>query len=150
MVAAMSKPERIAGDQPRPGLPEDGVAEVSRPGGDQPRPGAPWEGVAEVGRPLPDDAAIAAHARRHHGRVTLAQLRAAGLGKSGASRRAQKGQLHRKHRTVYAVGHDADARWAAEDAALLAAGDDAVIGWRSALEVWGALPQLPNRDVDVI
>ena len=51
---------------------------------------------------------------------------------------------------MYAVGHDAKAPWAAHTAAFLAAGDDAVIGYRSALEVWGALPPRPSGPVDVI
>ena len=106
--------------------------------------------MVEVGSPLPDDNAIAAHARRQRGRVTLGQLRDAGLGKSGASKRARKGRLHAEHRGVYAVGHDADARWAAEHAALLAEGDDSFISFRSGLEVWGALPPQPGRPVDVV
>ena len=78
------------------------------------------------------------------------QLRAAGLGYTGASRRARSGKLHREHRSVYAVGHEAKPRWAAEVSALLAGGDLADIGYRSALEVWGVLPPRPGRRVDIL
>lgn len=98
----------------------------------------------------PDEAAIAGTAGRQRGRITTAQLAQAGLGPGGASKRAKKGKLHRKHRAVYSLGHDAAAPWAAQTAARLAAGDDAVIGYRSGLEVWGALPPQPGRRVDVI
>ena len=126
------------------------MVEVGPPTGDEPRPAPAENGVVEVGPRRPDEAAIAEQARRQRGRVTLKQLRASGLGKRGASSRAQKGRLHRKHRTVYAVGHDADARWADEHGALLAGGDDSFISFRSGLEVWGALPPQPGRRVDIV
>ena len=106
--------------------------------------------MVELGPPRPDDTLIAAHARRQRGRVTLDQLRAAGLGKRGASERAKEGRLHRQHRAVYAVGHDAKAAWADHHAAHLAAGEDSVLGYRSGLEIWGALPPKPGRAVDVV
>jgi hypothetical protein len=71
--------------------------------------------------------------------VTLAQLEAAGLGRSGAARRVANGRLHRVHRGVYAVGHDAlsnESRWVA---AVLACGPSAVLSHRSAAELWQLL-----------
>lgn len=106
--------------------------------------------MVEVGVPQPDEAAVAARARAQRGRVTLTQLRGAGLGKSGASKRAKKGLLHREHRGVYAVGHEAKPRWASEVSALLAAGDGADVAYRSALELWGVLPPRPGRRVDIL
>jgi very-short-patch-repair endonuclease len=105
--------------------------------------------VVEVSH-APDHAAVAEHARRQRGRVTLSQLQQAGRGRGAIRHDVQKGRLYRKHRRVYAVGHDAKAPWADHHAAFLAAGDDSVLGYRSGLEIWGALPPKPNRPVDVI
>jgi very-short-patch-repair endonuclease len=125
------------------------VVEVSHVGRAEPQPGRPAEGVVEVWHG-PDHAAVAEHARRQRGRVTLAQLRDAGRGRGAVRHDNEKGRLHREHRAVYAVGHDADARWAAEHGALLAQGDDSFISFRSGLEVWGVLAPQPRRDVDVV
>ncbi len=97
-----------------------------------------------------DEAAIARSASAQGGNVTVAQLRDAGLGPGGASARAREGRLHRKHRGVYVVGHEAKPRWADQSAATLAAGDGAVVCSRSGLELWGALAPRPGRPVDVL
>ena len=85
------------------------------------------------------DSAIAQIALRQHGVVTLRQLEEAGLGRRGASTRVAKGQLHRLHRGVYAVGHRAPSwheRWMA---AVLACGDGAVLSHHSAAALWELL-----------
>jgi hypothetical protein len=69
------------------------------------------------------DAAIARIAARQHGAITLLQLLAVGLTRSGVARRVRSGRLHRIHRGVYAVGHphlSREGRWMA---AVLAAGE---------------------------
>jgi very-short-patch-repair endonuclease len=53
------------------------------------------------------------------------------------NRRAAKGALHRVYRGVFLVGHEALAPRARETAALLAAGERAVISHRSAASLWG-------------
>lgn len=85
------------------------------------------------------DSAIARIASRQHGVVTLLQLEEAGLGRRGASERMKKGQLHRIHRGVYAVGHRAPSwhgRWMA---AVLARGEGAVLSHHSAAALWKLL-----------
>ena len=58
------------------------------------------------------------------------------------------GRLHRRHRGVYAVGHEAlslEGRWLA---AVLASGDGAVLSHRSAAALWGIRPRAwPTVDV---
>lgn len=86
-----------------------------------------------------DERRIAAIAAQQHGVVTLRQLEATGLGRRGVSRRARKGQLHRVHRGVYAVGHRAPSLHARWMAAVLACGDGAVLSHSSAAALWGLL-----------
>ena len=87
------------------------------------------------------------HGRRSRGRNRCSsirrgdvlQLEEAGLGRRGASKRVAKGQLHRIHRGVYAVGHSAlswHGRWMA---AVLACGEGAVLSHGSAASHWGLL-----------
>jgi very-short-patch-repair endonuclease len=88
--------------------------------------------------PHPDQV-IASIARRQHGVVTLTQLYAAGITWRMVARRVQAGRLHRIHHGVYAVGHGAlsnEGRWIA---AVLAAGEGAVLSHRSAAELWSLL-----------
>jgi predicted transcriptional regulator of viral defense system len=83
------------------------------------------------------EALIAALAERQHGVVTLSQLQSFGLGRSGVSRRAQTGRLHRIHRGVYAVGRPhltQHGRWMA---AVLACGPRAVLSHRSGAALHG-------------
>ena len=135
--------------KPQPPSNPEGVVEVSHVGHAKAQPPPPAGDVVEVSH-APDHAAVAEHARRQRGRVTLSQLQQAGRGRGAIRHDVQKGRLYRKHRRVYAVGHDAKAPWADHHAAFLAAGDDSVLGYRSGLEIWGALPPKPNRPVDVI
>jgi Transcriptional regulator, AbiEi antitoxin len=82
------------------------------------------------------DAWIGRIASRQHGVVTAAQLAEAGIDKDGVRWRMQVGRLHRLHRGVYAVGHRSlswRGRWLA---AVLAAGDGAVLSHSSAAALW--------------
>jgi Transcriptional regulator, AbiEi antitoxin/Protein of unknown function (DUF559) len=82
------------------------------------------------------DRAIAVIAGRQHGVVAVEQLRGAGIDKYGVRDRVQVGRLHRLHRGVYAVGHRSlswRGRWLA---AVLAAGDGAVLSHSSAAALW--------------
>ena len=68
------------------------------------------------------DTLIAAIAARQHGVITTAQLARAGLARSGISKRAASGRLHRKYKGVYAVGQprlSGEGEWMA---AILACG----------------------------
>lgn len=82
------------------------------------------------------DRRIATIAGQQHGVVTLEQLKAAGIGRTEVTRRVQAGRLHRLYRGVYAVGHRSlswRGRWLA---AVLAAGDGAVLSHVSAVALW--------------
>jgi hypothetical protein len=82
------------------------------------------------------EARLALIAERQHGVVTHEQLAAVGIDKSGVTRRVRAGRLHRLHRGVYAVGHRGlswRGRWLA---AVLAAGDAAVLSHTSAVALW--------------
>jgi hypothetical protein len=92
------------------------------------------------------DRRIAVIAGRQHGVVTREQLAAAGIDKSGVTRRVQAGRLHRLHRGVYAVGHRSlswRGRWLA---AVLAAGDGAVLSHASAAALWQFLRPISGPD----
>jgi hypothetical protein len=85
------------------------------------------------------DARVAAIAGRQHGVVTVEQLRGAGIDKYGVRDRVRAGRLHRLYRGVYAVGYRSlswRGRWLA---AVLAAGDGAVLSHVSAAELWRCL-----------
>src|ERR1700749_1816691 len=87
--------------------------------------------------PRSADAVIAAIAERQHGVVTRSQLLAAGVGRRGIERRIEWGLLHTLHRGVYGRGRRAlrgEAWWMA---AVLAAGEGAVLSHRSAAALWG-------------
>jgi very-short-patch-repair endonuclease len=79
---------------------------------------------------------IAKVAAGQHGLVTTAQLAAAGIDGDGVALRVRAGRLHRLHRGVFAVGHRSlswRGRWLA---AVLAAGDGAVLSHTSAAGLW--------------
>jgi hypothetical protein len=87
----------------------------------------------------PLDVAVAELAERQFGVVSLAQLRALGLGSRAVQQRASVGRLRRLHRGVYAVGHRVlrrEGRWLA---AVLACGEGAVLSHRSAAAHWELL-----------
>lgn len=94
--------------------------------------------------PTTADRRIAKVAARQHGVVSVAQLAEAGIDKDGVSWRARTGRLHRLHRGVYAVGHRSlswRGRWLA---AVLAAGDGAVLSHASAAALWQFLRPIPG------
>lgn len=95
-------------------------------------------------QPTTADGQIGVIAGRQHGVVTREQLEAAGIDKSGVTRRVRSGRLHRLHRGVYAVGHRSlswRGRWLA---AVLAAGDGAVLSHSSAAALWQFLRPIPG------
>src|SRR3954469_23216223 len=67
-----------------------------------------------------------------HGTLSRGQLLEAGLAPSAIDRRLDKGHLIRVHRGVYRVGHTAPSTEATYMAALLAAGEGALLAGRSA------------------
>jgi Transcriptional regulator, AbiEi antitoxin/Protein of unknown function (DUF559) len=82
------------------------------------------------------DARVVRIAERQHGVVTTAQLAEVGIDKFALNRRVRAGRLHRLHRGVYAVGHRSlswRGRWLA---AVLVAGDGAVLSHTSAAALW--------------
>jgi very-short-patch-repair endonuclease len=92
-------------------------------------------------------ARAAAVAARQWGAITRAQLRCAGFSDDAVDRMVARGQLHRLHRGVYALGALSPApeqRWAA---ALLAAGSRAALIETAAAGVYELLP--PRDVIDV-
>ena len=88
----------------------------------------------------PADARIARLAEAQHGVVDLDQLRGAGLALGAINSRVRAGRLHRLHRGVFAVGHTRLSREGRWMAALLAAGDGAVLSHVSAGALWELRP----------
>jgi very-short-patch-repair endonuclease len=85
------------------------------------------------------DSRVAEIAARQHGVVTRKQIEAAGIASKTLTGRVRRGQLHRLHRGVYAVGHRAPSwqgRWMA---AVLACGEGAVLSHHSAAALWELL-----------
>lgn len=79
---------------------------------------------------MPKDARVAWMAARQHGVVDHAQLLEAGLTMAAIKHRVAAGWLHRKHRRVYAVGHDGLTQRGRWMAAVLAGGAGAVLSHR--------------------
>lgn len=82
------------------------------------------------------DALIAATATRQRGVVSHEQLTALGLTRHEIGDRIAAGRLLPIHRGVYAVGHSCLSREGRWTAAVLAAGDDAVLSHRAAAALW--------------
>ena len=80
---------------------------------------------------------MAARAAQQHGVVSRRQLAELGLGRHAIGRLLTRGRLHVVHRGVYAVGHRKLTRSGIWMAAVLAAGEGAVLSHRSAAELWG-------------
>jgi very-short-patch-repair endonuclease len=83
---------------------------------------------------------IGALAARQHGVVARRQLEAAGVSRAQIERRSASGRLLRLHRGVYAVGHARLRREGVWMAAVLAAGDGALLSHRDAAALHGLLP----------
>ena len=95
------------------------------------------------------DAAIAVIAARQHGVIGRRQLLGIGVTRRAIERRLEAGRLHRLHRGVYAVGHRNVSREGRYLAALLYAGEGAVLSHHSAADVW-ELRASKEREIDVI
>ncbi|MGH2897275.1 MAG: hypothetical protein ACRDMZ_01265 [Solirubrobacteraceae bacterium] len=94
--------------------------------------------------------AAARIASRQHGRISHAQLLAAGVGRDRIKRWRRDGLLHPVHVGVYALGNAAPSRRADLMAAVLASGRGAVISHESAAHALGLLargPSLPHVTV---
>jgi putative AbiEi antitoxin of type IV toxin-antitoxin system len=87
----------------------------------------------------PSDGGVAELARRQHGVVGRAQLRALGLGEDAIDWRVRRRRLHRVHRGVYVVGYPHLTRNGHFMAAVLACGDKAALSHFSAAVLWGLL-----------
>jgi predicted transcriptional regulator of viral defense system len=88
---------------------------------------------------IPPEKRLAELAGRQWGVVSLAQLQALGIGRSGVTRRVQGGRLRRVHRGVYAIGGAVlprEGRWLA---AVMACGNNAVLSHVSAAVHWNLL-----------
>ena len=85
------------------------------------------------------DAAAATIAVRQHGAITRRQLEGCGLGSKAITIRVRKGQLHRVHQGVYAVGHEGLSLHGRFMAAVLACGEGAVLSHVSAAVLWELL-----------
>jgi very-short-patch-repair endonuclease len=88
------------------------------------------------------DDIIDARAARQHGVVARAQLLAAGVPGHAIDHRLRKGRLRPIHRGVYGLGRLRGPH-ASEMAAVLAAGDGALLSHQSAAALWSHLPPRP-------
>lgn len=88
---------------------------------------------------------VARIAGSQHGRITWAQILQAGIGAKQAAGWRRNGLLRRKHRGVYAVGHDARSLLADLKAAELAAGEGAAISHGSAGCLLRLIPRPPRQ-----
>ena len=95
------------------------------------------------------DAHIAQLAARQHGHVTRGQLIALGLAPRTITARVAAGQLIRVHAGVYAIGYRRVEPVARAAAAVLAAGEGAVLSHDSAAALWGLRrwPRVPEVTV---
>ena len=91
------------------------------------------------------DRAIAELARRQHGVVARRQLVWLGYSRHEIDRRIASGMFHHVHLGVYAVGHRRLTREGRWFAAVLAAGDEAVLSHESAAALW----QLRDKERDI-
>ncbi|HWB70085.1 MAG TPA: DUF559 domain-containing protein [Solirubrobacterales bacterium] len=83
---------------------------------------------------------IAWFAERQHGVVGRRQLLDRGMGSGAIEGRLRRGSLHRYLRGVYVVGAQRIGRRGRWMAAVLAAGEGALLSHRSAAQLWGLLP----------
>lgn len=88
-------------------------------------------------------------ARRQHGVISRTQLLELGLSQGAIRHRLRSGRLHPVQRGVYAVGRpeiDQLGHWMA---AVLCCGPQALLGHRSAAELWG-LGTFPTPEIEVV
>jgi predicted transcriptional regulator of viral defense system len=89
------------------------------------------------------DQKTATIASRQHGNITRDQLLEAGMSSSAIGRRVDKGQLIPQHPGVYRVGHAAPSTEATYMAAVLAAGEGALLTGRAAAHLMRLLKGAP-------
>jgi hypothetical protein len=89
------------------------------------------------------DEQIARIASGQHGTISRAQLLDLGMSSAAIQRRVAKGLLIRVHRGVYRVGHTAPSTEATYMAAVLAAGESALLRGRAAAHLMGLLTGAP-------
>ena len=95
------------------------------------------------------DGAISRIAERQRALITRAQLKQLGIGRRAIDYAIARGRLHRMHQGIYSlVPFPALPPLAAEHAAILACGENALLSHHSAAAVWGIRPFLEG-DVDV-
>jgi len=92
---------------------------------------------------------VARRAARQHGVVTARQLAACGVDSDAITARVRRGHLHRRHRGVYAVGHDALTQTGVLMAAVLACGAGAVVSHLAAAVHLKLLDGLDGSDPEV-
>lgn len=95
------------------------------------------------------DRDLAAKATVQKGLVSVEQMRDLGLSSRAAAHRMKAGRLHRLHRGVYAVGHEATDESGRLLAAVLACGAGSAVSHLSAAALWGLRERGPLL-VDVI
>jgi len=83
---------------------------------------------------------MAALAGRQHGIVARRQLAALGMSREAIATRLGRRHLHEVHRGIYIVGVRRITQRGCWMAAVLAAGEGAVLSHRSAARLWGVLP----------
>jgi hypothetical protein len=111
--------------------------------------------VLRVSRPQPakiatrGDVEVARLAAEQNAVVSTRQLAACGIDSDAVTVRVGRGQLHRVHRGVYAVGSGLLTLRGELTAAVLACGDGAVLSHRAAAAWWELLPWEP-RSPEVI
>jgi len=150
MSAREPRDPRPNREQRRKHPPADGAFDVNPAQREQRRTrGREDGGFDELPGQQPAELGIARIATSQNGAVTHAQLTETGLGHSGIGRRSDRGLLHRIHRGVYVVGHEAFAPHAREAAALLAVGEQTVVSHLSAAVLWG-LAAAGAHDIDVM
>jgi hypothetical protein len=88
----------------------------------------------------PPDVRVARLAAEQHGVVSHAQLLGCGLSRTAVFDRIRGGRLHRLHRGVYAVGHQAVTMEGGFLAAVLTCGQRAFLSHYAAGALWGFLP----------
>lgn len=93
----------------------------------------------------PSFATIARIAGRQHGRISHAQIVAAGVDRDRIKRWRADGRLHLVHVGVYAVGHTAPSLLGDLMAAVLAGGDEAAVSHGSAAHAMRIVQLRPGR-----
>ena len=110
---------------------------------------APLGAVSGFAHAVGREVAIAWVAARQLGVITVAQLKAAGVGRGSIARRVANGQLHQVFRGIYLVGHPVALPGALELAGVLACGEGALVSHRSAARLWGLVKASPGEVVEV-